>query len=146
MAAVCLFSRTRFRHGLSVMKKRTHKLLGGATLLMVLAGGSVAGPTSRVDELGRLDRLAMGSGWARVNTDVRVYLKGWSRHVSLFSAPDVQSATNGETRVWTGTLAPNQGQGPAVQAVQTVREQAGKIVFEVKATGAKATSKGCSSS
>ena len=77
----------------------------------------------------------MGPGWTRVNTDIRLYVKGWSRNVSLFSVADLQSATNAEARVWTGTLATNQGQGPAVQVVQTVREQGGKVVFEVKATG-----------
>jgi len=87
--------------------------------------------------MGRLDRLAMGPGWARVSTDVQVYLKGWSKNASLFSARDMQSSTNGEARVWTGTLAPNQSQGPAVQVVQTLREQAGKVAFDLSATGVR---------
>ncbi|HWH71595.1 MAG TPA: hypothetical protein VNT26_19640, partial [Candidatus Sulfotelmatobacter sp.] len=117
------------------LKHLRHGVLGCMALLWVLAAGPEAGAQSRVDDLGRLDRLAMGPGWARATTEVRVYLKGWSNHVSLSSAPDAKLSTNAEARIWTGTLAPKREQGPAVQVVQTVREQEGKLVFDVQATG-----------
>ncbi len=95
-----------------------------------------AGPLSRVDDSGKLDRIALGEGWARVSTDVRVYSQGWSKSVSLSTARDLKAATNGEARLWTATLAPDSGAGAAVRLVQTARYAAdGKVAFHLKATG-----------
>jgi len=108
---------------------RRHGLLGLAVLLWITS----AQAQNRVDEGGQLDRLAAGQGWLTVRSDVRVPLKGWSRTSSLSGAQNVKQAAAGDRRTWSATLADRNG--PAVQIEQSVRDEAGKLSFDITATG-----------
>lgn len=102
-------------------------------LLAVVIGGGLVHAQSRMDDSGRLERLALGQGWVPLKTDVRLPLKGWGKQFDLSAAADAKTTTEGDVRTWRATLGA--GQGPAVQIEQTVRHEEGRTILDLKATG-----------
>ena len=88
---------------------------------------------SRIDETGRVDRLSVAPGWVRVGTDVRLYQKGWGNSKSLSGANDRRLTVANDVKTSTATLSVPSG--AAVRIEQVVREEGGKLVLDLTATG-----------
>lgn len=101
----------------------------GALLILNLS----AAAQNRVDNAGRLERLAAGVGWVSVTSDLRVPTKGWSRSALLSAAQNARTTTQGPDKTWTASLG--QRDGAAVAVRQTVTQHAGKLVFHLNALG-----------
>lgn len=98
--------------------------------------GAGARASTRVDQTGRLERLACGTGWVPLRTDVRVVRKNWGRSIAMAEARDVQRSSGGEGTTWKAKLTDRDDL--AVQVEQAFHEENGKAVFEVTATALKA--------
>lgn len=86
---------------------------------------------SRVEESGRLDRLACGKGWVSLRSDIRVPMKGWGRSLTLSESRQVQRTVVDGKPVWKTTLS--DGGNQVMRIEQAVRDESGKLVFDIKA-------------
>ncbi|MCY3024003.1 MAG: hypothetical protein NTW87_33915 [Planctomycetota bacterium] len=102
------------------------------TILALVICSALAGAETRVDGTGRLERLQLGKGWLPLQTDVRVPLKGWDKILSLADAK-AAGVSNAGGKTWSAVLT--DGAKMAAQVEQTFHEDAGKAVFDIKATG-----------
>lgn len=103
------------------------------TTLCALLLTAPAAAETRMEDTGRLERLAVGKGWVRVRTDVLVYSRGWSRSAALSAARDRTSSTAGDGTTWSATVSP--AQGVAARIRQTARPDGSAMKFEISATG-----------
>ena len=88
---------------------------------------------SRMDDTGRLQRLAVGKGWVGVRTDVLAYARGWAKSAALSKARDRKSETDAAGTTWSATLSPEAGTAARVR--QTVRGDGNAMKFAITATG-----------
>ncbi|HEY3321082.1 MAG TPA: hypothetical protein VGP72_11500 [Planctomycetota bacterium] len=86
---------------------------------------------NRFDAAGRLQQIGLGKGWMPLNSDVRVPTKGWKK-ILAFSGAKPAANLSGEIKKWHGEI--NEGSTAGVQIEQTAREEAGKLIIQVRAT------------